>query len=280
MLGGLVGMAAADVAFVESAQAALAALLIGWRLPAGIARRLPARRVRAQHRPAARLRPPPRAPAGRRARPGRRRGGRARAAPTTRRRSCTSPTSRATAASSSRPGRSRRCAATPALPLVLDAAQSLGHVDTDLGADVVYGTSRKWLAGPRGVGLLFVRPALAAQLTPGASRARGRAADAGIRVRRGARRRPGGPGRSRSATTSQPVPTGCASGWRRWAGRPGSCSTASAGWRVDRAGGRADRDDDADPAGRRRRPRHARPTARRARHRRQRDRRRSGRPAR
>ena len=35
MLGGLVGMAAADVAFVESAQAALVALLTGWRLPAG-----------------------------------------------------------------------------------------------------------------------------------------------------------------------------------------------------------------------------------------------------
>ena len=52
------------------------------------------------------------------------------------------------------------------VPLVLDAAQSLGHADTDLGADVVYGTSRKWLAGPRGVGVLCVRPALAAQLTP------------------------------------------------------------------------------------------------------------------
>jgi pyridoxal 5-phosphate dependent beta-lyase len=52
------------------------------------------------------------------------------------------------------------------VPLVLDAAQSLGHADTDLGADVVYGTSRKWLAGPRGVGMLFVRPALAAQLRP------------------------------------------------------------------------------------------------------------------
>ncbi|MGZ4509305.1 MAG: aminotransferase class V-fold PLP-dependent enzyme [Blastococcus sp.] len=52
------------------------------------------------------------------------------------------------------------------VPLVLDAAQSLGHVDVDLGADVVYSTSRKWLAGPRGVGMLFVRPAVAAQLTP------------------------------------------------------------------------------------------------------------------
>ena len=35
VIGGLVGMAAADVVFVESAQAALAALLTGWRLPAG-----------------------------------------------------------------------------------------------------------------------------------------------------------------------------------------------------------------------------------------------------
>ena len=35
VIGGLVGMAAADVAFVESAQAALVALLTGWRLPAG-----------------------------------------------------------------------------------------------------------------------------------------------------------------------------------------------------------------------------------------------------
>ena len=52
------------------------------------------------------------------------------------------------------------------VPLVLDAAQSLGQVDVDLGADAVYSTSRKWLSGPRGVGLLFVRPALAAQLAP------------------------------------------------------------------------------------------------------------------
>ena len=49
---------------------------------------------------------------------------------------------------------------------MLDAAQSLGHVDVDLGADAVYATSRKWLAGPRGVGVLCVRPSLAAELTP------------------------------------------------------------------------------------------------------------------
>jgi pyridoxal 5-phosphate dependent beta-lyase len=55
------------------------------------------------------------------------------------------------------------------VPLVVDAAQALGHVDTDIGADVVYGTSRKWLAGPRGVGVLVARPAIAAQLTPAAA---------------------------------------------------------------------------------------------------------------
>ena len=42
------------------------------------------------------------------------------------------------------------------VPLWVDAAQALGHVDTAAGADVVYATSRKWLAGPRGVGLLGI----------------------------------------------------------------------------------------------------------------------------
>jgi pyridoxal 5-phosphate dependent beta-lyase len=42
------------------------------------------------------------------------------------------------------------------IPLWVDAAQALGHVHTALGADVVYATSRKWLAGPRGVGILGV----------------------------------------------------------------------------------------------------------------------------
>lgn len=43
-----------------------------------------------------------------------------------------------------------------AVPLFVDAAQALGHVDTSSGADAVYATSRKWLAGPRGVGVLAV----------------------------------------------------------------------------------------------------------------------------
>lgn len=42
------------------------------------------------------------------------------------------------------------------VPVWVDAAQALGHVDTTAPADAVVATSRKWLAGPRGVGLLAV----------------------------------------------------------------------------------------------------------------------------
>jgi pyridoxal 5-phosphate dependent beta-lyase len=43
------------------------------------------------------------------------------------------------------------------VPLVLDVCQSLGQVDTGgAGATAYVGTSRKWLAGPRGVGFLIV----------------------------------------------------------------------------------------------------------------------------
>lgn len=42
------------------------------------------------------------------------------------------------------------------VPVWVDAAQALGHVATGTGADAVVATSRKWLAGPRGVGLLAV----------------------------------------------------------------------------------------------------------------------------
>ncbi|WP_431238474.1 ergothioneine biosynthesis PLP-dependent enzyme EgtE [Mycolicibacterium aichiense] len=47
------------------------------------------------------------------------------------------------------------------VPLIVDAAQALGHIDCVSDADAVYSSSRKWLAGPRGVGVLAVRPALA-----------------------------------------------------------------------------------------------------------------------
>ena len=52
------------------------------------------------------------------------------------------------------------------LPLVIDAAQALGHIDCAVGADAVYSSSRKWLAGPRGVGVLAIRSALAERLRP------------------------------------------------------------------------------------------------------------------
>lgn len=52
------------------------------------------------------------------------------------------------------------------LPLVVDAAQALGQVDCAVGADVTYSSSRKWIAGPRGVGFLAVRPDLTERLHP------------------------------------------------------------------------------------------------------------------
>jgi len=52
------------------------------------------------------------------------------------------------------------------LPLVIDAAQAFGHIDCVVGADAVYSSSRKWIAGPRGVGMLAIKPALAERLRP------------------------------------------------------------------------------------------------------------------
>jgi pyridoxal 5-phosphate dependent beta-lyase len=165
VIGGLVGMAAADVVFVESAQAALATLLAGWRLPAGTrvaclpgeyapnAAQLRAADLTVEQLPVddhgradldgvARLlaADPPRV---------------VHLTHVASHRGVVQPAAEIAAL----------CRAA-GVPLVLDAAQSLGHVDTDVGADVVYGTSRKWLAGPRGVGLLCVRPAITAELTP------------------------------------------------------------------------------------------------------------------
>ena len=52
------------------------------------------------------------------------------------------------------------------LPLVVDAAQALGHLDCAVGPAAIYSSSRKWMAGPRGVGFLAVRPDLAQRLKP------------------------------------------------------------------------------------------------------------------
>jgi pyridoxal 5-phosphate dependent beta-lyase len=165
VIGGLVGMAAADVAFVESAQAALAALLAGWRLPAGSrVACLPGEYAPnvAQLRSYG-LRPVPLPVDGI---------GRADVDGIARLLTDDPPAFVHLVHIPSQRGLLQPAAEVAALcreagvPLVLDAAQSLGHVDTDLGADVVYGTSRKWLAGPRGVGVLCVRPAVAARLIP------------------------------------------------------------------------------------------------------------------
>jgi pyridoxal 5-phosphate dependent beta-lyase len=52
------------------------------------------------------------------------------------------------------------------VPLIVDAAQALGQVDCAVGADAVYASSRKWLAGPRGVGVLALAPTLLQRLQP------------------------------------------------------------------------------------------------------------------
>jgi pyridoxal 5-phosphate dependent beta-lyase len=165
VIGGLVGMAAADVAFVESAQAAFVALLTGWRLAAGSrVACLPGEyspnvaQLRAHG-----LRPVPLPVDGI---------GRADVEGVERLLAGDPPAFVHLTHVPSHRGLLQPAAEIAALcraagvPLVLDAAQSLGHADTDIGADVVYSTSRKWLAGPRGVGVLCVRPALARQLTP------------------------------------------------------------------------------------------------------------------
>ncbi|WP_217897473.1 ergothioneine biosynthesis PLP-dependent enzyme EgtE [Geodermatophilus saharensis] len=165
VIGGLVGMAAADVVFVESAQAALAALLAAWPLgPAARVACLPGEYApNAAMLRAAGLALEPLAVDG---------DGRADLAALERSLAADPPRFVHLTQLASHRGVVQPAAEVAALcrahgvPLVLDAAQSLGHVDVDLGADVVYSTSRKWLAGPRGVGLLCVRPAVAAQLVP------------------------------------------------------------------------------------------------------------------
>jgi pyridoxal 5-phosphate dependent beta-lyase len=52
------------------------------------------------------------------------------------------------------------------LPLVVDAAQALGHLDCAVSPAAIYSSSRKWIAGPRGVGFLAIRADLAQRLTP------------------------------------------------------------------------------------------------------------------
>ena len=78
-----------------------------------------------------------------------------------------------------------RCAAAGAITAV-DACQSLGQLPVDvarMGCDILTGTGRKWLRGPRGTGLLFVRPELAERMAPIGTDGRSAVWEADDRVR-------------------------------------------------------------------------------------------------
>ncbi|MCZ2813217.1 ergothioneine biosynthesis PLP-dependent enzyme EgtE [Modestobacter sp. VKM Ac-2979] len=165
VLAGLVGMAAADVAFTESATTAVQTLFSRWRLPAGSRIGvLPGEYFLNEAAIRAAGFVPTTLPADPM--------GRADVAGIERMLREDPPAVVHLTVVASHRGLVQPAAEVSALcraagvPLVLDVAQALGQVDCDVAADAAYGTSRKWLAGPRGVGFLVLRPTLSAQLAP------------------------------------------------------------------------------------------------------------------
>lgn len=55
------------------------------------------------------------------------------------------------------------------IPYIIDAAQALGRIPVDVQAlqcDVLTAPGRKWLCGPRGTGLVYLKPGFTARLQP------------------------------------------------------------------------------------------------------------------